>query len=330
MPPSSDSSTTVAGQQFQALQFDRASGQLTGASLPVRAAVAALRAGSIATKSVGHRGYGIGCRVVGSIMTSRELLVRLNEDALFAMPLCDAYWSRLLNCSYHYEQEIEAFLSAARHDHYTFVDCGANFGYWSILASSRAFGAQRAIAIEASGPNVEQLKRNAELNGNRFHCQHAALAGRSGDYVRIKGAKHEKFATVPLARAEPGCVETVSLDGLVEAGLIDASVPVVVKLDVEGVEIEALRGGGGLLAGDCVVICEEHGSDKTHAVSRYLAEQTSLKRFIFDEDNGVFMQLDQLERLARMKKHAWVGYNVFATSSEHWSERLLSARWISK
>lgn len=330
MPPSTASSGTLAREQPEPLLFDRASGQLTGASPLVRAAVAALRAGSAATKPVGHRGYGIGCRVVGSIMVPRELLVRLNEDALFDMPFCDAYWSRLLNCSYHYEQEIEALLRAARHDRYTFVDCGANFGYWSILASSRAFGVQQAIAIEASGPNLEQLKRNAELNGNRFHCLHAALAGRSGDFVRIHGARHEKLATVPLARSEPGCVETVSLDGLVEAGLIDASVPVVVKLDVEGVEIEALRGGGGLLAGDCVVICEEHGSDKTHAVSRYLAEQTSLRRFIFDEDNGVFMQLDQLEGLARMKKHAWVGYNVFATSSEHWSERLLSARWPFK
>lgn len=330
MPPSADTSATLAREQPEPLLFDRASGQLTGASPLLRAAVATLRAGSAATKPVGHRGYGIGCRVVGSIMAPRELLVRLNEDALFAMPFCDAYWSRLLNCNYDYEQEIEAFLRAARHDRYTFVDCGANFGYWSILASSRAFGAQQAVAIEASRPNVEQLKRNAELNGNRFRYLHAALAGRSGDFVRIHGARHEKIATVPLARAEPGCVQTVSLDGLAEAGLIDASVPLVIKLDVEGVEIEALRGARGLLAGDCVVICEEHGSDKTHAVSRYLAEQTSLKRFIFDEGNGVFMQLDQLEGLARMKKHSWVGYNVFATSSEHWSERLLSASWTSK
>ena len=330
MPPLADSSATLAREQPEPLLFDRVSGRLTGASTLVRAAVAALRAGSAATKHVGHRGYGIGCRAVGSVMTSRELLVRLNEDALFAMPFCDAYWSRLLNCNYDYEQEIEAFLRAARHDHYTFVDCGANFGYWSVLVTSHSFGAQKAIAIEASGPNVEQLKRNAELNGNRFRYLHAALAGRGGDFVRIRGAKHEKFATVPLARAEPGCVETVSLDGLAEAGLLDASAPVVIKLDVEGVEIETLRGGSGLLAGDCVVICEEHGSDKTHAVSRYLAEQTSLERYIFDEENGVFMELDQLEGLARMKKHAWVGYNVFATSSKHWSERLLSARWISK
>ena len=329
MPPPSNGLAKLA-QQAPPLVFDRASGQLTGASPLVRAAVSALQAGSAATKAMGHRGYGVGCRVVGSVMAPRELLVRLNEDALFAMPFCDAYWSRLLNCSYDYEREIEAFLSAACQDHYTLLDCGANFGYWSVLATSRPFGAQQAIAIEASSSNAERLKRNAELNGNRFRYLHAALGGRSGEIVRVAGAKHEKFATVPLTQSEPGCVETVSLDGLAEAGLIDASGPLVIKLDVEGVEIEALRGARGLLAGDCLVICEEHGSDETHAVSRYLAEQTSLERFIFDEDNGVFMQLDQLKGLARMKKHSWVGYNVFATSSEHWIKRLLSASWPPK
>ena len=74
MPPSADNSATHAREQPEPLLFDRASGQLTGASPLVRAAVAALQAGSAATKPVGHRGYGIGCRVVGSIMAPRELL----------------------------------------------------------------------------------------------------------------------------------------------------------------------------------------------------------------------------------------------------------------
>ena len=34
------------------------------------------------------------------------------------------------------------------------------------------------------------------------------------------------------------------------------------QLDVEGVEIEAIKGGARLLQTDCVVICEEHGNDR--------------------------------------------------------------------
>ncbi|KQT15204.1 MAG: hypothetical protein ACOY3N_09935 [Bradyrhizobium sp.] len=70
------------------------------------------------------------------------------------MPFCDAYWSRLLNRSYDYEEEINALPHCGRDERYEFVDCCANFGYWSVLASSKPFGAQHALAIEVGGLNV--------------------------------------------------------------------------------------------------------------------------------------------------------------------------------
>lgn len=308
----------------EALTFDRKSGRLAGASLLDRAAVLALQAGSVATEPFGHRGYGLGCRLIGSVAARREIVVRLNEDAVFAMPFCDAYWSRLLNRSYDYEEEIDALLHCAREERYGFVDCGANFGYWSVLASSKPFGAQQALAIEAGGLNVKRLNRNADLNGNRFRCLQAAIAGGSG-FARVIGTSHEKLETVSVERSEPGAVETVSLDGLAEMRVIDASLPLVIKLDVEGVEIEALRGARDVLAGDCLVVCEEHGSDSKHSVSRYLMEEASLSLIIFDPAVRRFVALDDLHQLDRMKRHRWVGYNVFATSCLAWKERLLSA-----
>lgn len=309
----------------ETLTFDRKSGRLAGASLLDRAALLALQAGSVATKPFGHRGYGLGCRLIGSVAGRREIVVRLNADAAFAMPFCDAYWSRLLNRSYDYEEEIEALLHRAREERYVFVDCGANFGYWSVLVSSKPFGTQQALAIEASGRNVKRLNRNADLNGNRFRCLHAAIGGSGGRFVRVAGVSHEKLETVPVARSEPGAVATVSLDGLAEMRLIDASLPLIIKLDVEGVEIEALRGARDVLAGDCLVVCEEHGSDREHSVSRYLIEETSLSLVIFDPAVRRFVALDDFRQLDRMKRHRWVGYNVFATSSPAWTERLLSA-----
>jgi FkbM family methyltransferase len=266
----------------------------------------------------------LGCRLIGSVAARREIVVRLNEDAVFAMPFCDAYWSRLLNRRYDYEEEIHALLSCAREERYGFVDCGANFGYWSVLASSKPFGAQQVLAIEAGGSNVRRLNRNAALNGNRFRCLHAAIAGNSG-YARVTGTSHEKLETVPVARSEPGAVEAVSLDGLAEMRVIDASLPLVIKLDVEGVEIEALRGARGVLAGDSLVVCEEHGSDRKHSVSRYLMEENWLSLMVFDPAVRRFVRLDDLNLLDRMKRHRWVGYNVFATAGSAWKDRLLSA-----
>lgn len=309
------------------LTFDRESGELNDAGLVDRIAVLALQAGSALTRRFGHRGYGLGCRLVSAGVAERDIVVKLNSDAAFAIPFCDAYWSRLLNNRYDYEEEIECFLKSAADINYVLVDCGANFGYWSVLASSKPFGGQQALAIEASPKNAERLEVNAKLNGNRFRCLNAAVGGRPGGYARITGSKHEALTTSALTDKEQGAVSIVSLDSLVVDGLIDPSAPIVVKLDVEGVEIEAIKGAAGLMDGDCIVICEEHGSDRDHLVSRYLMTDTSLKLWIFDPRNSRFVRIDDLAVLDRAKRHEWVGYNIFATSSALWEERLLSATW---
>lgn len=309
------------------LAFDRESGMLTGAGVLDRVAVLALQAGSVLTRPYGHRGYRLGCKAVANLVAERDIVVRLNGDAEFSIPFCDGYWSRILNRSYDYEEEIEAFLMSAADVRYSFLDCGANFGYWSVLASSQPFGGQATLAVEASPINAKRLARNARLNGSRFRWLNAAVGDEPGGFARITGARHEAFETFALAANEPEAVPIVSLDGLAADGLIDAALPVVIKLDVEGVEIEALAGAEGLLQCDCVVICEEHGLDRSHAITRHLIHELSLRVFVFDPKLCRFIRLDGVGRLGRIKKHAWVGYNVFATSSALWEERLLAATW---
>lgn len=312
------------------LVFDRESGMLSGVGVIDRVAVLALQAGSVITRPYGHRGFRLGCKAVATVVADCDIIVRLNDDADFAIPFCDGYWSRILNPKYDYEEEIEAFLRSAADLRYSFVDCGANFGYWSVLASSRPFGGQAALAVEASPENAKRLARNARLNGSRFRWLNAAVGERSGGFARITGARHEAFGTLTLEKNEPEAVQIVSLDGLAADGLIDIALPVVIKLDVEGVEIAALAGAEGLLRRDCVVICEEHGLDRTHGITRHLIDELSLRVFVFDPELCRFIRLDGVGRLDQIKKHAWVGYNVFATSSTLWEERLLAATWRNR
>lgn len=310
----------------ETLIFDRSTGRLDGASAFERVVLTALQAGSVITQPFGHRGYRLGCQVLGSITPKRDIIVRLNDDAAFAIPFCDGYWSRLLNRSHHYEVEIETLLRSLATDQYFFVDCGANFGYWSVLTSSSPFGMQPTLAIEASQSNALRLTENAKLNGHRFRRMNAAIGGERG-FARVVGHRHEKFETVPLERREPDAVEQITLDMLAEQSLIDTSIPVVVKLDVEGVEIETLKAGRTLSTCDTLFICEEHGSDRAHSVSRCLLEVMALRLYAFDSVGGTFVRLDGIDQLDRIKTHSWVGYNVFATSSLKWDDRLRSAKW---
>lgn len=312
----------------RALVYDRENGKLTGAEVLDAMAIRVLQAGSMLTQPFGHRGYSLGCRAVSiAAPRDRDIAVRLNSDAVFAMPFADAYWSRILNRRYDYEEDIEALLKCAAGFNYTLIDCGANFGYWSVLASSAPFGRQTALAIEASTRNAVRLEINARLNGNRFRCLNAAIGGKRGGYARITGRKHEAFAAVPIERHQHDAVRIVSLDGLVDEGVIDSSGSTVIKLDVEGLEIEAIEGAERLLATDSILICEDHGSDRTHSVSRHLLTSTALKVFVFDPAACKYVPVVTTAVLDRVKRYGWVGYNVCATASPLWEDKVLSASW---
>src|ERR1700686_2862163 len=150
------------------IQFDRASGALEGANLWERTAAVALATGSKISSHFSHRGY-IGCaNLLRKTLPERNIAIKLNPEATFEFPYGDGYWSKLLNRSYHYEDELELLFRDSADVDYTLIDCGANFGYWSVLVSSAPYGAHRAIAIEPSSQNFARLKTNAEINGGRF------------------------------------------------------------------------------------------------------------------------------------------------------------------
>jgi hypothetical protein len=84
-------------------------------------------------------------------LPERGIQIKLNPDAIFEFPYGDGYWSKLLNRTYHYEDELELLFKDSADVDYTLLDCGANYGYWSVLVSSKPFGSHKAIAIEPSG-----------------------------------------------------------------------------------------------------------------------------------------------------------------------------------
>src|SRR4051812_31696979 len=114
------------------MSYDRATGRLEGASTVERCAALAFAAGAKASAPMHHRGFSVGCRMIASMIDQREIVALLNDDARFAFPFGDGYWSLLLDRSFVYEGEIERFLRSAADVDYGFIDGGANFGFWSV------------------------------------------------------------------------------------------------------------------------------------------------------------------------------------------------------
>jgi FkbM family methyltransferase len=255
-------------------------------------------------------------------LPERDIAIKLNPDAVFEFPYGDGYWSKLLNRSFSYEDELELLFRDSADVDYTLLDCGANYGYWSVLVSSSPYGSHKAIAVEPSSQNFAKLANNAEINGGRFEVMKCAIGAARGT-ARLSGTKHEAFSIAGDA-ADGEEVPVIALDNLLDDGKISANGKYLIKLDVEGVEIEAIKGGTRLLQADSAILCEEHGNDPGHSVSRYILDHTPLKLIVYDPRSGRFETVTELSILDRIKVSTHVGYNVLGTASAFWENRVHS------
>jgi FkbM family methyltransferase len=126
----------------------------------------------------------------------------------------------------------------------TVVDVGAHIGVYTTLAAQRVGPAGRVIAVEPDARNVEILRQNLTANGVEERVEILEVAASdANDSVRFFLDEAEATGTMgsqwrdPLAASRPVEIPTVRLDDA-----LTRQEPDLVKIDVQGAELAALRG----------------------------------------------------------------------------------------
>jgi len=130
----------------------------------------------------------------------------------------------------------------------TFVDVGANIGYFSLLAAVCVGPRGKVVAFEPSTRNCALHQLSANANGfGQIEIQPFAVAESSRLMIYDPQASNgivSDFEGDPKVLASRQVVRAVTLDdALRSADRIDA-----IKLDIEGAEWRALKGGQAVLA----------------------------------------------------------------------------------
>ena len=236
------------------------------------------------------------------------------DGTRFAFPAYDRYWACYLMADLAYEPDVFAFLARIRDLDYAFLDCGANFGYWSALVSGPGLGGHPALAIEASPDTFALLERTARLNGNRFACLRLALVPEPVPSVRfVQGDKHQGrhiLGSKPWAKDAPGTIEVPArtLDALVAERFADAR-HLVIKLDVEGIETEILEHTALLDRDDLLFIYEDHGEEADFAATRRLLDRNWE---IFQWREGRPRRIIDPAELTEFGRAIEIGHNLIA------------------
>lgn len=165
---------------------------------------------------------------------------------------------RIVNCGYEPEY-LARMLTAVKPDDVLY-DIGANIGLVALHAASRC----RTVAFEPDPGFVGRLHRNVELNPfPAIDVLPVAISDSNGTAILFTDGAEGNSPSLVHQRRENGSVEVKAhtLDALVEGGALPA--PTVLKLDIEGAEILALRGARRLLHGQApprLLFLEVHDS----------------------------------------------------------------------
>ena len=134
-------------------------------------------------------------------------------------------------------------------------DVGANVGFYSLLAARIVGPEGRVVAFEPHPENVKALERNVRANGLANVVVVPKAVSRTSGGARLAGSDR---ATAHLDESRGLDVDTITLDEFVAAE--PSLAPSVVKIDVEGHELEVLAGAQRTLeAGRPAIVCEQHG-----------------------------------------------------------------------
>ncbi len=149
-----------------------------------------------------------------------------------------------------YEPELAIWLKSKMEQGYSFIDIGANAGYFSLLASKYSKSkTQRIIAVEPIKENLRLISNHIELNhlnsievlpiavaDNDRVVEFSASSNLAANTYSETSSLHKNSPKIPI---EAKCLDSIC-DKLELKNFV-------VKIDVEGAELDVLKGAKNTL-----------------------------------------------------------------------------------
>lgn len=132
----------------------------------------------------------------------------------------------------------------------TVVDCGAHHGLMAVLFGKWVGDTGKVITFEAIPSNAEVVQRNITLNGLQSVTVRNEAVGKDKGMVSFTLDSNASVATFDTPKSIQ--VPVVNLDAALD------SAPKLIKIDVEGYELEVLKGASEVMKSHPALAIEIH------------------------------------------------------------------------
>jgi FkbM family methyltransferase len=153
--------------------------------------------------------------------------------------------SILKKCDFDDQHEIGIINKISNINKVFFIDCGCNYGFYSFFTASLS-KKNIILAYEASSSTIKEFNKNLSLNNlQNINCKNLAISDENGGLINFNesindwesSASHDSFNKKNISR-----IKTSTIDNeLKDYDLKDFTL--CIKLDIEGSEFQAIKGG---------------------------------------------------------------------------------------
>jgi FkbM family methyltransferase len=158
-----------------------------------------------------------------------------------------------------------------------FIDIGANFGWYSLLFSKFSGSNGKTISFEPDQKNFDLLSKNVKLNSaSGIDAMRIAIGEFNSEMTLFRGPDTNPgmHSLVDLPQVSKGSASVVQLRRLDDVMLNYAGLIELLKIDIEGFEVAAFKGGRETLK-RCKVLLVEYSPN--------FIEKSGYKKYQFFE-----------------------------------------------
>ena len=229
----------------------------------------------------------------------------------------------LKKCEFGDYQELKTIKKFSNKNKIMLIDCGCNYGFYSFYTASLS-KKNLVISVEASQETSREFLKNLKLNNfENVRLQNSAISNTDNDYILFNESKndwessqtHNEFHSYSVSK-----VYTLKIDTLTKS-INFKDFLTIIKLDVEGNEMNVLKGASAFIEETSPFIIIE--------ISKYIFEDKNnieyLENFLLNYDYSIYNTHKKKEnvkdimiKLDKLKqKHKTIGnYYLIKNSSE--------------
>lgn len=186
-----------------------------------------------------------------------------------------------------------------------FLDIGAHFGYFTLMASALVGDSGKVLAMEPSKGSFELLKGNVEGNKN-VSIFHRAVSDKQetvdfyefpilySEYNALDVEKFKGEGWIKKYNPEKTSVVAVTIDGFLKEHNCH---PAMIKIDVEGAEVQAINGGATTWATAQPVLIMEYldeGDESSYATAADMMYSNGYQSYMILQDGTLQQTKDVL------------------------------------